>query len=318
MRPTSDIYTLSFGRLSNALMVSAFAIVVSSASPVLAGWRDEMKSFRLGMVARDEASQAVPGLSILERAYSMALGVKAEIFVARDYAALIDAQATGRVDYAIYSTAAYATAELLCSCVEPVIAPVGDDGATGLVAVLITRDDRIPALADVAEHRVAIAPADSVAGSMLPEFELAGAKMILTGSEPYLVRAESASAAEAMLVDGSVDAIFGWATAHDTAGARPAGGTLDRLVAGGLDRASLKVVWTSQPVRYGPHALRTGLDAEVRTILVNFLTDLKEQQPDVYDLLESDHGGGFVEVGPQDYAAAVEMIRRVGSGNFGN
>ena len=35
-------------------------------------------------------------------------------------------------------------------------------------------------------------------------------------------------------------------------------------------------------------------------------------QPDVYDLLEADHGGGFVEVGPQDYAAAVDMIGRLG------
>ena len=69
-----------------------------------------MKTFRVGMIAKDGATQAVPGLSILQRAYSMALGMPVEIFVARDYAALIDAQATNRVDYAIYSTTAYATA----------------------------------------------------------------------------------------------------------------------------------------------------------------------------------------------------------------
>jgi phosphonate transport system substrate-binding protein len=114
-----------------------------------------------------------------------------------------------------------------------------------------------------------------------------------------------------MLVDGSVDAIFGWAPEPDN-GPEMAGGTVERLVSAGLDRSSLAIVWRSQPIRYGPHALRQGLDPEVRTILVRFLTGLKSFQPDVYDLLQADHGGGFVEVGQQDYASAVEMVGRAG------
>jgi phosphonate transport system substrate-binding protein len=115
-----------------------------------------------------------------------------------------------------------------------------------------------------------------------------------------------------MLIEGTVDAIFGWASEPGKDGAEAAGGTIDRLVSAGLDRSSLAIVWRSQPLRYGPHVLRQGLDAEVRTILVRFLTALRSFQPDVYDLLETDHGGGFVEVGPQDYAAVVEMVRRAG------
>ena len=104
----------------------AVALVLALTLPSHAGWREDMKTFRVGMIERQGAGQAVPGLSILERSYSMALGIPVEIFVARDYAALIDAQASGRVDYAIYSTTAYATAQLLCSCVEPVVAPVAE------------------------------------------------------------------------------------------------------------------------------------------------------------------------------------------------
>ena len=75
-----------------------------------AGWREDMKTFRVGMIAEEGAGQAVPGVSILKRAYSQALGIPVEMFVARDFAALIEAQATSRVDYAIYSTTAYAAA----------------------------------------------------------------------------------------------------------------------------------------------------------------------------------------------------------------
>jgi phosphonate transport system substrate-binding protein len=297
-------------RMRTALAALALALALPASGH--AGWREDMKTFRVGMIERQGSGQAVPGLSTLKRSYSMALGVPVEIFVARDYGALIDAQAAGRVDYAIFSTTAYAAAQLLCSCVEPVVAPVGDDGTIGVVSVLVTRDGRLPGLTGMAGHRVAIAPQDSVAGSMLAEFDLAG-QIGLTGTEPYLVRAESASAAEAMLVAGSVDAVFGWALEAGQEGPDVAGGTIERLVSAGLDRSSLAVVWRSQPLRYGPHALRQGLDAEVRTILVRFLTGLKGFQPDVYDLLETDHGGGFVEVGLQDYSAAVDMVRRAGA-----
>jgi phosphonate transport system substrate-binding protein len=280
-------------------------------APSFAGWREDMKAFRVGMIAEDGAGQIVPGLSTLRRAYSQALGLPVEIFVARDYASLIEAQAASRVDYAIYSTTAYATAALLCSCVEPVVAPLDADGATGIAAVLITRDGRLPALSEIGRHRVAIPPSDSIAGSMLPSLALAHEKITLTGSEPLLVRAESASAAETMLVDGSVDAIFGWVPVVAEAGLDTSGGTLDRLVAAGLDRSTLTVVWTSQPLRYGPHALRAGLDGELRKSLVIFLTSLRELHPDIYDLVETVHGGGFVEVGQSDYAPAVEMVRQV-------
>ena len=234
-----------------------------------------------------------------------------EIFVARDYAALIDAQASARVDYAIYSTTAYATAALLCSCVEPVAAPVGADGAIGIVSILVTRDDRLPGLAEIGAHHVAIAPPDNVAGSVLPLSGLPSEGAGLAGSEPYLVHAESASAAEAMLVGGSVDAIFGWAQTDAAGDIDRSSGTLGRLEAAGLERTSLKVVWQSSPLRYGPHALRSGLDAEVRRILIAFLTGVRDLHPAVYDLLDTDHGGGFVEVTAQDYVSAIGAVRHV-------
>lgn len=282
--------------------------------PSQAGWREDMKTFRVGMIAEDGAGQTVPGLSALKRAYSQALGMPVEIFVARDYPALIDAQASSRVDYAIYSTTAYATAALLCSCVEPVAAPVGEDGTAGIVSILVTRDDKLTNLAGIGKHRIAIAPPDNIAASMLPLSSLTVAGAALNASKPYLVHAESASAAEAMLVDGPVDAIFGWAQA-DTAGTISlSSGTLGRLEAAGLERASLKVVWQSPLLRYGPHALRSGLDPEARRILVTFLTGLKGLYPDIYGLLDTDHGGGFVEVSEPDYASALDMVRHFSGG----
>jgi phosphonate transport system substrate-binding protein len=289
----------------------ALACLFAPTEQGMAGWRDGMKAFRIGLIARDGEGQAVPGLSVLKQAYARALAIPVEILVARDYAALIDAQAAARVDYAIYSTTAYATTSLLCGCVEPVAAPVGENGATGIRAILITRDGRLAKLADMATHRVATAPLDSIGGYALPRSALAAADMTLTGDEPFIVRADTVSQAEAMLADGSVDAIFGWAAANEDPDAELSGGTMERLQAAGIPRSSLSVLWKSALLRYGPHALRSGLDPELREILVAFLTGLKQSQPEVYDFLEAHRGGGFAEVGPADYATALDMVRSV-------
>lgn len=295
---------------SPAAWIAPMLLVLLQGSPALSGWREDMKTFRIGMVSVGGAGQSVPGLSSLKRAYAQALGMPVEVFVARDYAALIDAQATQRIDYAIYSATAYGAASLLCSCVEPVVAPLGSDGATGITAILVTRDGRLASFADIGTHRVAIAPPQGVATSMLPLAALSAENVMTEAMQAGFVSAGSAAAAEAMLVDGSVDAMFGWAGSPGEG----SGGTLARLAAAGLDPASLKVVWQSPLLRYGPHALRTGLDGEIRRALLAFLTGLRDLQPDVYELLDTDHGGGFVEVQPRDYATALDMVRHAADG----
>jgi len=67
--------------------------------------------------------------------------------------------------------------------------------------------------------------------------------------------------------------------------------------------------WKSPLLRYGPHALRSGLRAELRLTLVTFLTELKRSQPEIYDLLETHRGGGLAEVRADDYAMAIDRVR---------
>ena len=91
--------------------------------------------------------------------------------------------------------------------------------------------------------------------------------------------------------------------------ARRVNGTQARLEAAGLSPSALQVVWMSSLLRYGPHAVRSDLDPEARRRLTVFLTNLKSTTPDVYDLLESKHSGGFLTVAPRDYATAQAIVR---------
>jgi phosphonate transport system substrate-binding protein len=91
-------------------------------------------------------------------------------------------------------------------------------------------------------------------------------------------------------------------------------GTVARLEAAGISQTALQVVWTSGLLRYGPHAVRSDLDREAKRRLVVFLTNLRSMSPEVYDLLESKHSGGFIVADPKEYAMATAIVRLV-SGN---
>jgi len=276
-----------------------------------ADWRDDIGTFRIGLVAEPGAGNTVPGLAALTDAYTKALGMKVEFVVARDYAALIEAQAEARIEYAVYSATAYATALQRCGCVEPLVAPVDSDGAIGIRSVLLTRGDKVHDIAAMDAHRVAMAPSDSVGGSLLPLAALAAEGVKVPQDAPFLIHASSATAAEAMLVDGGAEALFGWAPVTADGQFEIPGGTEARLEAAGIGKSELKTVWTSGLLRYGPHAVRIDLDPEAKRRLTVFLTNLKSMSPDIYDLLETKHTGGFTVVGPKDYDMAVAIVRMV-------
>ena len=265
--------------------------------------------FRIGIVAEPGAGNTVAGLGLLKDAYARALGTKVEFLVARDYGALVEAQAAGRVQYAIYSALAYAAASERCGCVEPVAAPLDENGAVGIRSVLIARRDGMPDVAGIASYKVAAGPAGSAAGWLLPLAGLGGEPAKLAEDAPYLLRAESASAAEAMFADGQADALFGWQPAAADGEADPPGGTLARLEAAGVAPSDLRVVWKSEPLRFGPHAVLKSLDPEIKRRLGVFLVNLKAQSPEIYDLVERHHAGGFVRAAAPDYAAAQAVVR---------
>lgn len=300
--------------MKHALKASAAILALLGASwpgPARADWRDDIGTFRIGVVAEPGAGNSVPGLALLTDAYTKALGMKVEFVVARDYAALIEAQADARIEYAVYSATAYATASERCGCVEALVAPVDSDGAVGIRSVLLTRDDKVPDLAAMAGHRIVMAPLDSVGGSLLPLAGLAAEGVKVGEDAPFLTHAGSAAAAEAMLVDGEADALFGWIPAVADDGPEIAGGTIARLEAAGLSRTALQVVWKSGLLRYGPHAVRSDLDPEAKRRLTVFLTNLRSISPDIYELLEAKHSGGFTVARPQDYAMAAAVVRLV-------
>lgn len=269
-------------------------------------WREELGSFRIGMLADPGAGRMVTGLADIKKAYENALGMPVEILVARNYAALIDAHATGRIEYSILSSLAYATAWTLCECVEPLVAPRHGE-EIGIRSILILRNYR---LRNDKEVRLVKSAADSLTGAILPQLAMtAEADLSIPGSS--VVEASSESEALQMFLDGDADGLFGWVRATQDGAEEPSGGTWAMLADAGVRPSELQVVWLSEPLRYGPHVIRKDLDPAAKQLLRDFLLRLATRKPDIFHLLDGPDQGNFVEVSRDDYASALNVLEQL-------
>lgn len=296
-------------RLAHAIaaVIVARLLLLGIVPAWAADWRQEIGTFRIGMVV--SGTPTATGLEALRRSYSTALGMPVDFFIARDFAMLIDAQATSRVEYAIYSATAYATAAELCDCVEPVAAPTDIDGASGIRSFLISRNDKVASLGDVPKARLVVPPPDDVSGWLAPLSLLSKEGLTLRGDEPFVKVTSTVVEAETVFVNAEADALLGWERVLPSGEALAQGGTIDRLRRAGADVPRLHRIWTSSIIPYGPHVVLKSLDPEAKAVLSAYLVGLHAGDPQAYDLLSGGHAGGFVTIDESAYAPVRDIVK---------
>lgn len=291
-------------------IVLALCLVFVAAGPAAAAWRDDFEVLKVGFLAGDNPAYEVGRMEPFRQALQYGLAVKVELFPARSYQALIEAESSGRIQYAILSSTAYVALQQACSCAEPLVQPTTADGARGFHATLVTRaDGPIHDLEDARGMRLAVGAKDSISGRIAPFSGLAG-----EGIEPdtYFARVfetENAAAALTALVDGQADVAVAWSFAGDPTSTAPGSGPIATLAEqrdGSMP--PLKALWTSDLIPFGPHAIRTDLPPEARAALLDTLLNLKSRSPEVYDVVERQFSGGFVTADPADYRHFADML----------
>lgn len=250
--------------------------------------------FRIGVVSRDGSDARLPGLARIETAFGRALGREIEVYVARDFGRLIDAHIGGRIDYAVYTTQAFAAAQLRCGCLEPLAAPVASDGSVGIRSLLRAR----PA-GSGEPPRLAVGARDSLATRLVPLALSEAAKAAQAGG--LLVDAGTAGAARALFDDGEVDGYFAWEPVHSGDG----GPETDAAPEAGDG-------WRSDVIPFGPHAVRAGLGAELAGTVLAVLNGAPWETESAGALLDPRSTGRFIAVTLEDYRPALAAVALLG------
>lgn len=277
-------------------------------------------AFRIGLISRRDAASMLAGLEAFRRSLSVKLSRPVEIFPMSNLDALIDAQALRRIDMAVYSASAYVTADQLCRCVEPLVAPASHDGGMEYYGLILSRrGSGISTVSDLDGKKVAVGPEVSVGGRI---FQMASLKA--DGVDPdalfgEIVPAKSTVDAVLDLRDGWVDAAMAWGSLSGDRSQGYSRGTLSYLVRSGeLAIEEVEIIWQSRPLTHGPIAVLKSLSTDEKDILRSFLLELKVADPEAYDWLDIVFGGGYREVTPADYRGASvlaqQSVARLGQG----
>lgn len=271
----------------------------------LADWRTETGVFRIGVVGSGDGLSSPGRYEAFRAEVSAAIEMPVEILVLRDAPSLIDAQTSGRVEYAVLSSLGYAAAQQMCTCLEPLVAPTSSDGATGVRSVLVARQSQEGAEGMVSGP-VGYGPPGSLTGDLAPRiaFTLDDAPLEEAGLE--LVAQPSFEAARAAFLSGELAGLFAWDYATADAEAPQNGGLGAALTADGS--SSAVIVWQSDHVPFGPHVVRDSVPEDVREALREMLVALDAKSPEAYDAISPSLGGGFVAVSGSDYAFASRLV----------
>lgn len=267
---------------------------------------------RFGLIAGRSPSRTLAAVAPMASALRVALGRRVEFLPLTTYGALIDAQVQRRIDGGFFSTAAFADADSLCSCLEPLVAPRALDGTLAYHAIVVAREGSgIEQPGDLAGKTVAVGPADSIGGRRM---QLAG--LMIDGIDPAtafgsVIEADSSEEAVALVLAGRADAAFAWSSLSGDAATGYSRGVLADLVRGGLSAAgSLAIVWRSPPVGHGPFAVASSLSDDDKAKLRDYMLALFDGNPEAYDALEPLYGGGFASVGADDYAGIEALFQQ--------
>lgn len=288
-------------------LLLALSIVFMNAPASRADWRKDLGTFRLGIVESTAHQLSPSELLRVRDAFSKTLSMPVEIIQMRDFPALIDAQASSRIEYAIYSAAAYSTAWISCECVTPLVAPVGPNGSIGTRTALFL--DKSVSLANLTTSKgIAISSKDSLTTFGVPLSEFVSANGALRGDEPWLKFFDDGQAAIGAVKSGVVDGILVSIAAN-----QPAKAALDTndavqnaLLSSGRNFVP---VWQSQVIPFGPHAIRKNLNPQIKDLLSRFLVGLAASDPDLFELLSEPTAASFAPISPETYTPSINAVR---------
>jgi phosphonate transport system substrate-binding protein len=279
-----------------AWATTAAAVILTFASGAYADWRDDIKVFRVGVPVGENAAYRLRQAEPFRQYLQNKLGLHVELLPATSYDAMIDAAAGERIDYGIFSATAFVSADISCQCIEPVAILSAEDGSEGYHAILVARaDSPIYSLTDAKGTRLAAGPAGSVTGNLVPF-----AVFATEGGEPrtyfsQVIEARSPEDAMAALLLGETDVALAWSSLTGDAAFGYSAGTLAKMVGDGtLTMSGIRVIWRSDRIPYGPHAIRRNLPGELKALVTEAVLAMPAEDPAALDAINRGGGTGVV------------------------
>lgn len=297
-------------------LLAGVAVLAVLASPAAAqDWKAKYSEINFAVVPAENASGVTERWTPFANYLSKELGIKVNLRIANDYAAVIEGQRSGNIQLASYGSASFARARLTGVNTDAFANDINADGSTGYYSVLFVKAASPYKNVDQLKGKnLGLVDPNSTSGNNVPRFELD--KMGISDPGAYFGKVVFAGSHENALLalsQGTVDvAANQWTSDDDSTLAQMlTKGMLKNADSSAMKKDDFRVIHKSAQIINGPYAYSSDLPEALKAAIAKAFFEAPAKDKAAFDRLSDGQKKGFHPATTKDWDATVELIKFV-------
>jgi len=273
----------------------AGSLFLSTAALAQADWRKQYPKFRYGVQSVETQAASLTRYKGFGEYVKKKLGVELELFLASEYAGVIQAIGAKQLEVMDMGASGYAAAWLETrGAVEPLVVPTNPDGTIGYYSVAFVRaDSPYKTLKDLKGKIWAWAEPNSSSGYLFP---LVGLRKMGIEPEKFFGKVVFSGGHEQNIVGVLDKAYDGAVTWTNDVEKHTRGGLHMMLSRGVLKKEDIRIIWVSDLIPNPVIAVRSELPKEMKAELKAMFLGMHKDDPKVFKEVVRGESQGYKEV----------------------
>lgn len=298
-----------------SIVLGAAVLAFAAGSASAQDYKAKYPELTFAVVPAENASDVTERWTPFTSYLSKELGVKVNLRIANDYAAVIEGQRAGNIHIASYGSASFARARLTGVKTDAFANDINIDGSTGYYSVFFVKaSSPYKTVQDLKGKNLGLVDPNSTSGNNVPRFELDKmgihdadaffSKVVFTGSHENAMLA---------LSQGTVDiAANQWTNdADSTLQQMLHKGMLKNADGSAMKKDDFRIIHKSAAIINGPYAYGSDLPDDLKAAIRKAFDEAPIKDRAAFDKLSDGQKKGFHPATTKDWDATIELIKFV-------
>ncbi|RJF77835.1 phosphonate ABC transporter substrate-binding protein [Rhodopseudomonas palustris] len=298
-----------------SILLAAATLAFAASTALAQDYKTKYPELTFAVVPAENASGVTERWTPFVAYLSKELGVKVNLRIANDYAAVIEGQRAGNIQIASYGSASFARARLTGVKTVAFANDINADGSTGYYSVFFVKAaSPYKSIDELKGKNLGLVDPNSTSGNNVPRFELD--KLGISDAEGYfgkVVFTGSHENAILALAQGTVDvAANQWTNDNDsTLQQMLHKGMLKNADGSAMKKEDFRIVHKSAPIINGPYAYNSDLPEDLKAAIAKAFMDAPSKDKAAFDRLSDGQKKGFHAATTKDWDGTIELIKFV-------
>ena len=296
------------------ILAGAAALAFTATAAHAEDWKAKYPEVTFAVIPAENGSGVTERYAPFVAYLSKELGVKVNLRIANDYAAVIEGQRAGNIQIAYYGPASFARARLTGVKTDAFVIDVNSDGTKGYYSVFyVLAKSPYQKIEDLKGKNLGLVDPNSTSGNNMPRFKLNQmgidpdaffSKVVFTGSHENAVLA---------LAQGTVDVAANFWMAQDDSNLTR---MLNKNMVKSSDGTTLKqddfrILVKSDLIINAPYAYLSDLPDDMKAAIKKAFLDAAAKDKDAFNKLSDGKNQPWQSISTEDYNKTIELIRFV-------